>query len=210
MLFRLREIFLNRNIPFNAFAARINMAPSSLAVTDKSMPTLANIQIYADNLGMPAWELIHDCGIPAPTPYVRPSNSVSLDDMVVQRVMTLLQEKKMSMRHLALNMEVTAAALTQAFKRKKMGLKLVVKMATGLGVEPWQLLATPEEVRGEVLRRKAALGLSEEPDNKNVKAEPTRENIESSSSVVKLNDGLYEYGNITIRLCNGRMTVMQN
>ena len=164
MTFRLREILLARNIPFNTFAARINMAPSSLAVTDKSLPTLANVQIYADALGMPSWELVYDCGLQAPTPYARPADSFPLDDVVVNRVMALLQEKGMSMRRLAINMDVTAAALTQAFKRKKMGLKLVEKMAAGLGVETWQLLATPEEVRDEVLRRKAALGIEEEPE----------------------------------------------
>lgn len=164
MTFRLREILLDRNIPFNIFAARIDMSPSSLAVTDKSLPTLANVQIYADALGMPAWELIYDCGVEAQTPYTRPADSLPLDDVVVNRVMEFLQEKNMSMRRLAINMDVTAAALTQAFKRKKMGLKLVEKMATGLGVEPWQLLATPEEVRGEVLRRKAALGIEVKPE----------------------------------------------
>lgn len=211
MTFRLREILLSRNITFSTFATRINMAPSSLAVNDKSMPTLANVQIYADELGMPAWELVYDCGITSSTPYIRPTSNLSLDDIVVQRVTTLLQNKNMSMRRLAMNMEVTAAALTQAFKRKKMGLKIVEKMATGLGVEPWELLATPEEVRAEVQRRKHELSIEDEPEEKADQESGAIERNDvgkaSLSDAVELTDGVYRYGDLMIRLTEGRVIV---
>lgn len=210
MLFRLREILLSKNISFTSFAVRMNMAPSSLAVTDKFSPSLATMQRYADELQIPIWELVYDCGVPISSPYVRTANEMAIEDKVVKRIQKLMAARNLNVRRLALSVGVTAQALGQMLKRRKMSLKSIESIAAGLSVMPWELLATPEEVRGEVLRRKAALGLLEEPDNKKVQAEPIRKNIEPRGSAIKLNDGLYEYGHITIRLCNGRVTVMQD
>lgn len=164
MLFRLREILLSKNITFSSFAARLDMPPASLAVTEKFCPALATMQRYADELKMPVWELVYDCGVQTNEPYIRPEDDIQIDDRVIERMQTLLAEKHMNMRKLAIAMDITQQSLGQAIKRKKLTLKTVEKMAAGLGVEPWQLFATPEEVRGEVLRRKAALGIEEEQE----------------------------------------------
>lgn len=146
MEFRLHSVLKQRGISIKSFAEKIGVKPNSLPITVAFSPSLQNIQRYANELNIPAMELIYDPGC-FPTPAYDGkdhTDQTPLDEMVQRRIREVMAEKHLTFKMIADVIGMSVQSVSQTVKRNKMSLSTLEKLATGMGVEVRDLISEPK------------------------------------------------------------------
>lgn len=237
MDFRLREILNERGISIRAFAAQMGVVPNSLPLSVTYAPSLSSLQKYARVLNMPCVELLRKPEHPTPMSESDMTDKFDLNEMALANIKRIMSEKQLLLKQVAEGAGISVQGLSQTLKNNKMSITTLEKIARGLGVEAWALLVDPEaerkshEIASFGTLQPVRQAVEAEPEDQVFAPETgdlfaqypddmtademyqmellrvEQEQQQAATDGKLLADGEYRYGNLTITLRDGRVTV---
>lgn len=161
---RTRRIMSQKGWTRLQLAEKLGVSSASLMLNrNGASPSVSLMMRYAEALGVQAWDLIYDCGVSA----VGVSGEAAplkwnTPEELNQRIARMMRANGVTQQQAADRMGVLRESVTNYLRSKNMSLVTLMRLAKGLGVEPWELLIDREDMEREVARRRNGGRMPEE------------------------------------------------
>lgn len=161
---RVKTLMAERGWTRKVLAERLGIGVTGLILDkNKAFPSIKVMQKYADVFGVEVWDMIYDCGAPAVG--VRGKAATlkwQTQEELNAHIAEILNSKGVSQAQLSAKLGISTSLMSANLSSKNMSLLILMRVASGLGVEPWELLIDREDMEREVARRRNGGRMPEE------------------------------------------------
>lgn len=150
MALRIKEVIKQKGITISEFAESLGQGQAVVSsIIRRNSCKMDKLNEYAVALNVPIWELMTDkFAYPAPSDYMAPTWSVQ------NRLDIIMKELKLNQAKLSQKLGMTPAAVSKCLKQDNLNFSSAEEYAQALGIDPWLLFVSQQEIDEDVARRK--------------------------------------------------------
>lgn len=150
MEIRIKEILSQKRMTVSELAVKVGKSQGVISsVIKRNSCKIDKLSEYAKALNVPVWEMITDKYAITPCDgYVAPTWKEQ------NRLKELLKEKGLTQVQTASLLDTNQATICSILKQTNLNLSTVEEYSKALGIEPWLLFVSPQEIEEDMARRK--------------------------------------------------------